>query len=144
MNSQIQSKQLSKNLPFSAKPILYVANIDESDLEGTSELVKKVREAASSAHADVVAVCAKLEAELAELDHDDRLEMLSDVGLREPALAVLARASYATLGLQSFFTAGEKRSSCLDRASGRNSSSKLLVLSTQILKRDLSERKSIP
>ena len=52
--------------------------------------------------------CAKLEAELAELDHDDRLEMLSDVGLREPALAVLARASYTTLGLQSFFTAGEK------------------------------------
>ena len=93
---------------LSAKPILYVANIDESDLEGSGELVQKVRKAASSAHANVVAVCAKLEAELAELDHDDRLEMLSDVGLREPALAVLARASYATLGLQSFFTAGEK------------------------------------
>ena len=93
---------------LSAKPILYVANIDESDLEGTGELVHKVREAASAAHADVVAVCAKLEAELAELDHDDRLEMLSDVGLHEPALAVLARASYTTLGLQSFFTAGEK------------------------------------
>ena len=93
---------------LSAKPILYVANIDESDLEGTGELVKKVREAASSAHANVVAVCAKLEAELAELDQEDRLEMLSDVGLHEPALAVLARASYATLGLQSFFTAGEK------------------------------------
>jgi ribosome-binding ATPase YchF (GTP1/OBG family) len=108
-SSQIQSKAAIKELGLlSAKPILYVANIDESDLEGTGELVNKVREAASSAHANVVAVCAKLEAELAELDQDDRLEMLSDVGLREPALAVLARASYATLGLQSFFTAGEK------------------------------------
>ena len=71
--------------------------------------MQKVHEAASSVHANVVAVCAKLEAELAELEHDDRLEMLTDVGsTREPALAVLARATYATLGLQSFFTAGEK------------------------------------
>ena len=93
---------------LSAKPILYVANVDESDLEGVGELVQKVHKAASSVHANVVAVCAKLEAELAELEHDDRLEMLTDVGLREPALAVLARATYATLGLQSFFTAGEK------------------------------------
>ena len=93
---------------LSAKPILYVANVDESDLEGSGELVQKVHKAASSVHANAIAVCAKLEAELAELEHDDRLEMLTDVGLREPALAVLARATYATLGLQSFFTAGEK------------------------------------
>jgi hypothetical protein len=93
---------------LSAKPILYVANVDESDLEGSGELVQKVYKAASSVHASAIAVCAKLEAELAELEHDDRLEMLTDVGLREPALAVLARATYATLGLQSFFTAGEK------------------------------------
>jgi ribosome-binding ATPase YchF (GTP1/OBG family) len=53
-------------------------------------------------------VCAKLEAEIAELDEADRAEMLEGAGLAEPALAVLARAAYKTLGLQSYFTAGEK------------------------------------
>ena len=56
----------------------------------------------------MVPVCAKLEAEIAELDPADRAEMLSGAGLTEPALAVLARAAYKTLGLQSYFTAGEK------------------------------------
>ena len=93
---------------LSAKPILYVANVDETDLTGTGPLVEQVRQAAVAADADVVVVCAKLEAELAELDDADRAEMLADVGLTEPALAVLARAAYKTLGLQSFFTAGEK------------------------------------
>ncbi|MCE2727509.1 MAG: DUF933 domain-containing protein [Planctomycetaceae bacterium] len=53
-------------------------------------------------------MCAKLEAEIAELDEADRAEMLAGAGLAEPALAVLARAAYKTLGLQSYFTAGEK------------------------------------
>jgi GTP-binding protein YchF len=88
---------------LSAKPILYVANVDETDLAGHGPLVQQVRSAAGAAGAEVVPVCAKLEAEIAELD-----EMLSDAGLTEPALAVLARAAYKTLGLQSYFTAGEK------------------------------------
>ncbi len=67
-----------------------------------------MRAAAAAAGAEVVPVCAKLEAEIAELDEADRQEMLSDAGLTEPALAVLARAAYKTLGLQSYFTAGEK------------------------------------
>ena len=128
---------------LSAKPILYVANIDESDLEGTGELVNKVREAASAAHADVVAVCAKLEAELAELDHDDRLEMLSDVGLHEPALAVLARASYTTLGLQSFFTAGEKEVRAWTVPIGATAPQAAGVIHTDFEK-GLSEQKFIP
>ena len=53
-------------------------------------------------------VCAKLEAEIAELDEADRGEMLAGAGLTEPSLAMLARAAYKTLGLQSYFTAGEK------------------------------------
>jgi len=93
---------------LSAKPILYVANVDESDLGGGGALVSAVRAAAARAGADVVPVCAKLEAEIAELDEGDRAEMLSGAGLAEPALAVLARAAYKTLGLQSYFTAGEK------------------------------------
>ena len=93
---------------LSAKPILYVANVDETDLAGKGPLVEQVRAAAAAAGAEVVPVCAKLEAEIAELDEADRQEMLSDAGLTEPALAVLARAAYKTLGLQSYFTAGEK------------------------------------
>ena len=93
---------------LTAKPILYVANVDETDLEGRGPLVARVRQAAAAAGADVVPVCAMLEAEIAELDEADRGEMLSGAGLTEPALAVLARAAYKTLGLQSYFTAGEK------------------------------------
>ncbi len=93
---------------LSAKPILYVANVDEGDISGTGPLVQAVRGEAVKVGAEVVAVCAKLEAELAELDEADQAEMLAGAGLEEPALAVLARAAYKALGLQSYFTAGEK------------------------------------
>ncbi|MBL6707321.1 MAG: redox-regulated ATPase YchF, partial [Planctomycetaceae bacterium] len=93
---------------MTAKPILYVANVDEDDLEGKGPLVEKVREFAAKHRADVVPVCAKLEAELAEVDEEDRMELLESVGLTEPALAPLARAAYHTLGFASYFTAGER------------------------------------
>ncbi|MCM2371428.1 redox-regulated ATPase YchF [Aporhodopirellula aestuarii] len=93
---------------MTAKPILYVANVDENDLAGEHELVQKVREHAKKTGAVVACVCAKLEAEIAELDEGDRAEMLADVGLEEPSLNVIARETYRTLGLQSYFTAGEK------------------------------------
>lgn len=93
---------------LSAKPILYVANVDETDLQGEGPLVKAVRDFAAKVGAGVVPVCAKLEAEIAELDESDRASMLEASGLTEPALALLTRAIYRTLGLQSYFTAGEK------------------------------------
>jgi len=93
---------------MTAKPILFVANVAEDDLEGKSPLVEQVRKYAAEHGASVVPVCAKLEAELAELDESDRQEMLESVGLKEPALGPLARATYKTLGLESYFTAGEK------------------------------------
>ncbi|MEM1062019.1 MAG: redox-regulated ATPase YchF [Planctomycetota bacterium] len=93
---------------ITTKTVLYVANVGEDDLAGEHELVDCVRERAQAEGTEVVPVCAQLEAELAELEDEDRAEMLADVGLDEPALAVLARAAYRTLGLQSYFTAGEK------------------------------------
>jgi ribosome-binding ATPase len=93
---------------LTAKPILYVANVDETDVHGAGPLVQQVREFAAKVGAAVVPVCAKLEAEIAELEPADRTEMLSSVGLTEPALATLAREAYRVLGLQSYFTAGEK------------------------------------
>lgn len=93
---------------MTAKPILYIANVDEDDVLGENDLVKRLREATEKLGATVVPVSAKLEAELAELEGPDRDEMLESVGLSEPALATVARETYKTLGLQSYFTAGEK------------------------------------
>ena len=93
---------------MTAKPILYVANVDDRDIVGQGPLCQQVRDFAAKHGANVVPVCAKFEAELAELDANDRQEMLDSMGLKEPALAALARATYATLGQQSYFTAGEK------------------------------------
>jgi GTP-binding protein YchF len=105
---ELEAQALKSFGLMTAKPILYVANVDEDDLAGQAELVQRVREHAARHGAGVVPVCAKLEAEIAELDEADRAEMLESVGLEEPALHQIARATYATLGLQSYFTAGEK------------------------------------
>jgi len=93
---------------LTAKEVLYVANVDEDDLGGEGKHVQSLRERAQAEEGIVVPVCARLEAELAELEADERQEMLDSLGLAEPALAVLARAAYQLLGLQSFFTACEK------------------------------------
>jgi len=93
---------------LTAKRVLYVANVDEDDLTGTSAEAVKVRERAAAEGSVMVPVCARLESELIELDEADRREMLQSVGLKQSALAVVARAIYELLGLQSFFTAGPK------------------------------------
>ncbi len=93
---------------ITAKKVLYVANVDESDLHGEGPMVQQVRERAAKEGGNVVPVCGKLESELAELDPADRAEMLQSMGLTEPALATLAREAYRLLGLQSYFTAGPK------------------------------------
>ncbi|MGY8770865.1 MAG: redox-regulated ATPase YchF, partial [Pirellulales bacterium] len=87
---------------LTAKQVLYLANVDEDNLDG------EVRARAEAEGGEVLPVCARIESELIELDEEDRAEMLESVGLEEPALAVLARATYKLLGLQSYFTAGEK------------------------------------
>jgi GTP-binding protein YchF len=105
----VDEKKILRGLGLiTAKPVLYVANVEESDLLGEGALVQKVRERAKSEGGTVVPVCGKLESELAELPEADRLEMLAGLGLKEPALATLARESYRLLGLQSYFTSGPK------------------------------------
>jgi ribosome-binding ATPase len=93
---------------ITSKPVLYVANVGEEDLNGTSSHAQAVKKHAQQTGGQYVAVCAKLEAELAELDEGDRDEMLKSMGLSEPAIGPLARAVNALLGLSSFYTAGEK------------------------------------
>ena len=93
---------------ITAKPVLFVANVDDKDPTGQGPLVKKVRDYATANGGKVVVVCAKIESELAELPEADRAEMLASLGMSEPALSTVARAAYNLLGLQSYFTAGPK------------------------------------
>ncbi|MBL9030894.1 MAG: redox-regulated ATPase YchF [Phycisphaerae bacterium] len=104
-----EEKKAMKGLALvSSKPVLYVANVDEDDLAGAGALASQVRAHAEAVGAGFVPVCARIEAELAELAPADRAEMLTSLGIAEPALHTLARAAYRLLGLQSFYTAGEK------------------------------------
>ncbi|MEM1177439.1 MAG: redox-regulated ATPase YchF [Acidobacteriota bacterium] len=89
------------------KPVMYIANVDEDGFEDNPYL-EEVRELAASEGSEVVAVCAKLEAEIAELDDDERGEFLQEIGLEEPGLHRVIRAGYRLLGLQTYFTAGPK------------------------------------
>ncbi|MBL8991179.1 MAG: redox-regulated ATPase YchF [Phycisphaerae bacterium] len=104
-----EEKKIVKSLGMlSSKPVLYVANVDETDVHGQGPHAARVRERARQEGMQVVPVCAKIEAELAGLSDDERREMLEAYGMREPALASLARAAYTLLGLQSYYTAGPK------------------------------------
>jgi ribosome-binding ATPase len=93
------------------KPVLYLANVAESDLpEGDNEHVRALRRAveASAEQAEIIPVSSKIESELAELGDEERDEFLSSLGLTEPGLHLLIRTGYRLLGLQTYFTAGEK------------------------------------
>ena len=92
---------------LTAKPVMYVANVDESGFAGNPHL-DALRGLASAEGAEVVPVCAAIEAEIAELDAADRGAFLADLGLEEPGLNRIIRAAYRLLGLQTFFTAGPK------------------------------------
>jgi len=93
------------------KPILYVANVAENDLpEMDNQFVQQIRTASEGA--EVVAVCAKIEAEISELEGEEAKEFLADLGLEESGLNRLIRAAYHLLGLVTFFTAGEKEVRC--------------------------------
>lgn len=105
---EAEAKEIASYGLMTAKPILYIANIGEDDLTGQAAQPAALRQYAEKTGAVMVPVCAKLEAELAELDLPDRQEMLDSLGLAEPALATVARQAYHTLRLQSYFTAGEK------------------------------------
>jgi GTP-binding protein YchF len=103
-----EQKKLIKSMGLiTAKRTLFVANIGEGE-NAESDRVKKMKERCASEGAPVVVLSGKLEAEIAELSEADRGDMLAGMGLKEPALAVLARAAYRMLGLHSFLTAGPK------------------------------------
>ena len=92
---------------ITAKPTLYVANVDEQGYHD-NPLLTQVEKHAARERAPVVALCAALEAEIADLADDEKQEFLADLGQSEPGLNRLIRAGYQLLGLQTYFTAGVK------------------------------------
>jgi GTP-binding protein YchF len=92
---------------LTAKPTLYVANVDESS-NADNRHVEAVREYAAAQQAEVVVISAAIEAEIAVLDSEERTEFLADIGETESGLDRMIRAAYQLLGLLTFFTAGEK------------------------------------
>ena len=90
------------------KPVLYVANVGEDEVADTSDnkYVQQVREFAAKDNAEVIVVCAKIESEIAELEGEEKVEFLSELGIAESGLDQLIRAAYNLLGLATYFTAG--------------------------------------
>jgi GTP-binding protein YchF len=90
------------------KPVLYVANVAEDDLEGNHPFVAQVREIASREGARMVTICGRIEAEISELEGEEKSEFLAGMGLAESGLDRLIRSGYELLGLITYFTAGVK------------------------------------
>lgn len=93
---------------LTGKPVLYVANVAEDDLAGTHPFVAKVRELAAGEGAQVVTICGKIEAEISELEGEEKQAFLAEMGLAESGLDQLIRSGYELLGLITYFTAGVK------------------------------------
>jgi len=92
---------------LTAKPVIYVANVANQEIKD-NPLLQKIQEQAAMESAPVVIVCAALEAEIADLSDEDKQIFLADIGMEEPGLNRLIRATYQILGLQTYFTAGVK------------------------------------
>jgi GTP-binding protein YchF len=93
---------------LTAKPVVYVCNVDEASISGNA-LSRRVEERAKAEGAGAVVICAKLEAELAALEPEERRHYLAELGLKEPGLNQLIREGYRILNLITFFTAGPKQ-----------------------------------
>jgi ribosome-binding ATPase len=104
-----QQEQVLRELCLlTAKPVLYVANVDEADLASGNDHVRKVEQVAVQEGASVVTIAGAIEQELSQLSPEEQQEFLQDMGMEEPGLHRLIRAGYALLQLITFFTVGEK------------------------------------
>ena len=92
---------------LTGKPVMYIANVDEGGFEN-NPMLDALRDRAQAEAANVVPVCAAIESEIVQLDEEDKQLFLSEMNLEEPGLNRVIRAGYDLLGLQTFFTAGEK------------------------------------
>ena len=107
--SEEEQEMVKEMFLLTTKPILYIANISEEQLENAEndEQVQKVKQYASKEKAEVIPLCVKIEEELSGLEEQDKKEMLEALGLEESGLDKVIKKSYDLLGLMSFLTAGE-------------------------------------
>jgi len=105
--SEEERRDLRELQLLTAKPVMYVANVDEKGFTG-NPLLAALEQHAPAEGAQVVPVCAAIEAEIAQLDEAERSEFLAELGLTEPGLSRVIRAAYRLLGLQTIFPAGPK------------------------------------
>jgi GTP-binding protein YchF len=103
-----QWKLLRELCLITAKPVLYVANVAEEDLDGQHPSVARLREHAIAEGAELVIICGKIEAEIAELPEHEKADFLEELGLNESGLDRMIQAGYRLLGLITYFTAGVK------------------------------------
>lgn len=108
VDSELEENLLKELCLLTAKPVLYVANVSEDDLPDGNEFVRRLEEAARSDGDRVVIIAGSIEQELSRLDKGEQQEFLSEMGMTEPGLNRLIKAGYELLGLQTFFTVGEK------------------------------------
>ena len=103
-------KELLKSFSLlTAKPVIYVANISEDDIEsGENDMSRAVAEYAHAEHSGVISLCARIEEELISLPKEERDDFKAELGIKESGLEKLVKASYDLLGLMSYLTAGEK------------------------------------
>ncbi|MGN1296095.1 MAG: redox-regulated ATPase YchF [Bacilli bacterium] len=104
-----EERDIIKNYNFlTLKPMIYVLNVDEDELNEDNDLVKSVQKYADENCSSTVKICAKIEEDLADLDDEERTMFLSELGIEESGLDKLVKKTYSLLGLETFFTAGEK------------------------------------
>ena len=100
-----EEKILSSFNLITKKPIIYVANVSENDITSNgNEYVQKLKDYASKEESEVVMICAKIESELAELEEEEKIEFLHELGIEESGLSQLIKATYNLLGLKTYFT----------------------------------------
>lgn len=102
-----EKKYLEQFQLLTAKPVLYVANVDEKGLDG-NDYFERVKKLAASENSKIVSICAAFESELIDLSDDEKKEFMQSAGITEPGLNKLIRAGYELLGLQTYFTCGPK------------------------------------
>ncbi|MBX7155661.1 MAG: redox-regulated ATPase YchF [Bacteriodetes bacterium] len=108
IQNDTEGEALKAMFLLTAKPQMYICNTDEAGVANGNSKIDAVRERAVKEGAVVVPICAKIEAEIAQLEADDRVMFLADLGMTEPGLNRVIREAYSLLGLITYFTAGEK------------------------------------
>ena len=119
---------------FSKKPILVVLNVDEGDLKKSSEIEIEYAEKLKLQPDQIVAICAKTESELSELSEEDQKIYMEDLGIKKSGLERLIQKAFATLGLITFLTAGEKEVRAWTIPAGINAQEAAGVIHTDFIK----------